>query len=80
MTHVACALERIILNNELIYNGKRNPLDKLYFDTLKHANLVFKKSLSIELSEDELYYMVDIIKEYQLTDTFNTYVTEIPKN
>ncbi|ASW43253.1 sigma 54-interacting transcriptional regulator [Clostridium isatidis] len=80
MTHLACALERVILKNELTYNGKSNPLDKLYFDTLKDANLIFKKALSLELSEDELYYMVDIIKEYQLTDTFNAYVTEIPKN
>ncbi|MBU5453820.1 PRD domain-containing protein [Caproiciproducens sp. MSJ-32] len=80
MTHLACALERVILKNELSYNAKRNPLDKLYFDTLKDANLIFKKALSLELSEDELYYMVDIIKEYQLTDTFNAYVTEIPKN
>ncbi|EKQ57802.1 MULTISPECIES: sigma-54-dependent transcriptional regulator [unclassified Clostridium] len=64
MLHVACALERMILNDGLVYRESPNTLDKDILSALRKASLKFKNSLSISLSDDELYYMVDILNEY----------------
>jgi transcriptional regulatory protein LevR len=62
MFHVACALERMLLRNGLTYDLPNSELDKKSVDALIEANLVFKEALSINLTEDEIYYMVDVIK------------------
>ncbi len=64
MLHVACALERMILNDGLIYRDSPDTLDNNRLAALNKASLIFKHSLSISLTDDELYYMVDILNEY----------------
>jgi len=64
MLHVACALERMILNDGLEYRESPDTLNKNSLSALNEASLVFKKSLSISLTKDELYYMVDILNQY----------------
>ena len=64
MLHVACALERMILNDGLVYKESPDTLNQDNLSALNKASLIFKNSLSISLTNDELYYMVDILKEY----------------
>ena len=64
MLHVACALERMILNDGLEYKESPDTLNKDNLSALNKASLIFKNSLSISLTNDELYYMVDILNEY----------------
>ena len=61
MFHVACALERMLLNNGLTYDSPNLELDKRSLEALMEANLIFKNALSITLTDDEIYYMVDLI-------------------
>lgn len=61
MFHVACALERMLLNNGLVYDSSDSELNPRYLEVLRRANLIFKEALSIELTDDELYYMIDVI-------------------
>ena len=64
MLHVACALERMILNDGLMYKDSPDTLNKNNLSALNKASLIFKSSLSISLTNDELYYMVDILNNY----------------
>ena len=64
MLHVACALERMLLNEGLEYKESPDTLNKKSLSALNEANLIFKNSLSISLTNDELYYMVDMLNEY----------------
>lgn len=61
MFHVACALERMILNNGLVYDEDNIKFDKKTIESLKEASLIFKNALSIDLTDDEIYYIADII-------------------
>lgn len=63
MLHVACALERMILNDGLKYIESPDALNKDNLSALNEASLIFNKSLSISLTKDELYYMVDILNQ-----------------
>ncbi|RII35456.1 sigma-54-dependent transcriptional regulator [Clostridium chromiireducens] len=62
MFHVACALERMVLNNGLVYDEDKLNFNKRTIESLKEASLIFKNALSINLTEDELYYIDDIIR------------------
>lgn len=64
MIHLACALERIVLNDSLEYKDDISILNKTLVNALQQASLIFKKSLSIELTNDELYYMADILEQF----------------
>lgn len=64
MLHVACALERMILNDGLVYKESPDTLNKDNLSALNKASLIFKNSLSISLTNDELYYMVDILNGF----------------
>lgn len=64
MLHVACALERMILNDSLEYRESPDTLNQNNLSALNEASLIFRKSLSISLTKDELYYMVDILNQY----------------
>lgn len=64
LIHLACALERVVLNDSLEYKDDASVLNKTVLNALHQANLIFKKSLSIGLNDDELYYMVDILEQY----------------
>ncbi|AQR97991.1 sigma 54-interacting transcriptional regulator [Clostridium saccharoperbutylacetonicum] len=59
--HVACALERMLLNNGLVYDSSESELNPQYVQALREANLIFKEALSISLTDDEIYYIVDAI-------------------
>jgi transcriptional regulatory protein LevR len=59
--HVACALERMLLNNGLVYDSSESELNPKYVQALREANLIFKEALSISLTDDEIYYIVDAI-------------------
>ena len=61
MFHVACALERMLLNNGLTYDNDNLEFDKQTIQSLKEASLIFKTALSINLTDDEIYYIADII-------------------
>ncbi len=60
--HVACALERMVLNNGLAYDEENLNSDPKTIESLKEASLIFKNALSINLTDDEIYYIADIIK------------------
>ncbi|WP_238948734.1 sigma-54-dependent transcriptional regulator [Clostridium sp. YIM B02569] len=62
MFHVACALERMVLNNGLVYDDDKINFHKETIEALKEASLIFKNALSINLTDDEIYYIADIIK------------------
>jgi len=62
MFHVACALERMLLNNGLTYDNDNLEFDKQTIQSLKEASLIFKTALSINLTDDEVYYIADIYK------------------
>ena len=62
MFHVACALERMLLNNGLTYDSSEFKVNSKVLTALMEANLIFKDALSISLTDDEIYYMVDIIE------------------
>jgi transcriptional regulatory protein LevR len=64
MLHVACALERMILNDGLEYRESPDTLNQNTLSALDEASLIFKKSLSMSLTKDELYYMVDMLNQY----------------
>ncbi|MCI1578176.1 MAG: sigma 54-interacting transcriptional regulator [Clostridium beijerinckii] len=61
MFHVACALERMVLNNGLVYDDDNINFHKETIEALKEASLIFKNALSINLTDDEIYYIADII-------------------
>ena len=64
MFHVACAIERMLLNNGLTYEYSNEELDKKTLDALMEAKIIFNEALSINLTDDELYYMVDIVNQH----------------
>lgn len=62
MFYVVCVIERMILNNGLVYDDDNIDFDKKIIELLKKVSLIFKNVLFINLIEDEIYYIVDIIK------------------
>lgn len=64
MLHVACALERMILKDGLIYTAPPSELNQTCLASLIEASSIFQKALSIVITNDELYYMVEILNEY----------------
>jgi len=64
MIHLACALERMLLNNGLTYDYSTSKFDKKVLEALMKTKPIFESTLSITLTDDELYYMVDIVSEY----------------
>jgi len=64
MFHVACALERMLLNNGLTYESSNIKFDTKILNALIEANTIFKSALSITLTDDEIYYMVDIVSKH----------------
>jgi transcriptional regulatory protein LevR/transcriptional regulator with AAA-type ATPase domain len=61
MFHVSCALERMVLNSGLKYDEENLSFGKKTIEALKEASLIFKNALSINLTDDEIYYIADII-------------------
>jgi len=61
IVHCGCALERMVINNGLVYSGNRQDIDTQKFNCVAEATSVFERSLKIKLTEDEIYYMTDMI-------------------
>ena len=59
--HVGCALERMVINNGLIYTEDNKLLDARKIEALRKANEYVYKSLNIKLSDSEISYIVDMI-------------------
>jgi transcriptional regulatory protein LevR len=62
LVHVGCALERMVIKDGLVYKQERDNYNLLALKCLEAANEVFRNSLNIELSEDELFYICDMIE------------------
>lgn len=61
IVHCGCALERMVINNGLVYTGNREEIDTQKFNCVAEAVSVFERSLKIKLTADEIYYMTDMI-------------------
>ena len=61
IVHCGCALERMVIGNSLVYQGDSSQLDQQKLQQLKRAAEIFEKSLKIKLTEDEFYYMSELI-------------------
>lgn len=61
IVHVGCALERMVINNGLNYSGDRTKLDTHKFAAVEKAASVFKESLKLTLTDDEICYIVDML-------------------
>ncbi len=59
--HVGCALERMIVNDGLIYKDKKDNLNPFYINCIKSAAKTFKTSLNINLSEDEICFISEML-------------------
>ncbi|MBK1812451.1 sigma 54-interacting transcriptional regulator [Clostridium sp. YIM B02505] len=62
VVHVGCALERMVVNDGLIFRDNIDELDKNVINALKDCNNMVKNSLNIELSDDEIYYIVEMLQ------------------
>ncbi|MCB2293820.1 sigma 54-interacting transcriptional regulator [Clostridium algoriphilum] len=63
MLHTGCALERMIIEEALIYSSDKNAIDREILRAVKKAILIFKDTLNITLKEDEIYYICEIFAE-----------------
>ncbi len=61
MVHCGCALERMVIHSGMKYTADTSKIDTVKLAALQEGAEVFKKSLNIELDENELYYMVELI-------------------
>lgn len=61
IVHVGCALERMIVNDGLIYRDDGSKLDNNLVSMIRKSCQVFKNSLNIDLTEDEIYYISEIL-------------------
>ncbi|SNS19220.1 Transcriptional regulatory protein LevR, contains PRD, AAA+ and EIIA domains [Anaerovirgula multivorans] len=59
--HIGCALERMVINNGLIYTENDKLLDNRKIEVLRKANEYIYKSLNIKLSDSEIFYIVEMI-------------------
>ncbi|MEN2666180.1 sigma 54-interacting transcriptional regulator [Listeria aquatica] len=62
LIHIGCALERMVVNDGLIYREDHSNFDPAVLDALNKANEAVSKRLNLSLTEDELYYIHDIIQ------------------
>lgn len=61
--HVACALERVLTQDTLVYRGDRECINKELYSIIKKSSLIFKEGLNLELNDDEVYYICDMFTE-----------------
>ncbi|WP_010240785.1 sigma 54-interacting transcriptional regulator [Clostridium arbusti] len=62
MVHVGCALERMVIRDGLVYKDDKNKLDKKIVNSINEANKLFRSSINVELSEDEICYISEMLK------------------
>lgn len=62
IVHIGCAVERMLINNGLIYEENIEILDKDKIRALKIGSDFIKRSINIELTEDEIHFIVEIME------------------
>ncbi|MFL0252238.1 sigma 54-interacting transcriptional regulator [Clostridium neuense] len=62
MVHVGCALERMVIQDGLEYKRERDKVDKHVVEIITQANKIFKDTINITLSEDEILFLAEIIE------------------
>ena len=68
MVHLGCALERMVINEGLEYEGDLGAQNSSTFVVLKKASSVFLDQLNIHLTDDELLYLHKIISDYVISN------------
>ncbi|WP_163655809.1 sigma 54-interacting transcriptional regulator [Listeria sp. PSOL-1] len=63
LVHLGCALERMVLNDGLIYREEKSMLDTELFNALQKVNDTVIKRINLSLTVDELCYIYDTILE-----------------
>lgn len=61
MVHLGCALERMVINDGLKYKDDPRKLDNNKVTIIKDASKLFKKNLNISLTDDEIFYLSEMI-------------------
>ncbi|GIM30383.1 transcriptional regulator [Clostridium polyendosporum] len=61
INHAAYALERAITGGELRYEGNKEEIDKKVISAVNNGCKIFKKSLNLTLTEDEKYYICEML-------------------
>lgn len=64
MIHIACAIERILLNGDLKYESDYSELNTEYIRIVKEAEEYIERAISIKLTDDEVYYIVSILESF----------------
>ncbi|WP_347460497.1 PRD domain-containing protein [Clostridium sp. DMHC 10] len=62
MVHVGCALERMVINDGLKYKREKDKLNMHIVEIITEANKIFKDTINITLSEDEILFLAEIIE------------------
>lgn len=61
IVHCGCALERMVINNPLHYDGSQDGIDTEKFEIVKKAASVFKNTLKITLTDDEIILITEML-------------------
>ncbi len=69
LIHVGCALERMVINDSLIYRETEENFDPHILAALEAASDAVKRRMNLSLTKDELYYIHDILKDIYLPKT-----------
>jgi transcriptional regulatory protein LevR len=61
MIHCGCALERMVIQDGLVYKGDKGRINPAYVQGIKRSAQVFKDTIGIELTEDEILYIAEML-------------------
>ncbi|NCG66908.1 PRD domain-containing protein [Bacillus coagulans] len=67
--HIGCALERMVTQSGLIYKNDITPEKAAKIEKYKKAAQIFEDQLKLRLSDDELYYIEDMIDHLSAEQT-----------
>ncbi|MCI1575639.1 MAG: sigma 54-interacting transcriptional regulator [Heyndrickxia faecalis] len=67
--HIGCALERMVTQSGLIYKNDITPEKTAKIKKYKKAAQIFEDQLKLKLSDDELYYIADMIDHLSAEQT-----------
>jgi transcriptional regulatory protein LevR len=61
LVHCGCALERIVTRSPLQYKEDKSKVDTVKLEAIKKAARIFEDSLKLHFSEDEYYFMANML-------------------
>ncbi|MBP2652780.1 MAG: sigma-54 factor, interaction protein [Firmicutes bacterium] len=61
IVHVGCALERMVIKDGMEYSGDRASVSAKAVNSIKKAAAVFKNTIQIDLTEDEMMYIAEML-------------------